>query len=318
MKSTQKIYILTMLAVVAVAALWAAPLMAQTKTARGVAASYSQISGVVPEVGNLESQVNETTTLMESIESCAQDNRFYDPNTGNCRTSDPVDVQFTSSPTQLSIQRPDGSTAVYNLDGPDGSATVTTGPSVSNCTAPWGGVVLHGASVDAYLTATVAEPATCTVQTRTCDNGTLSGSYTNQNCAVGGAVPPPADCSLPWGGTIAHGASVRAYRFSVQPFGGTCQNEMRACTNGILSGTYTNQACSIVGAPPPTTTCRRWNFQFDGWCKSFLGKEVPQCNNFNLQKEACGTNLNCRLTNVEYKINTCAVCDLTAERCITE
>ncbi len=68
-----------------------------------------------------------------------------------------------------------------------------SGPSA--CVLPWGGSIASGSSVVAYLLSAVISPATCTSQTRNCTNGTLSGSYTNQNCIVN-----PADsgvCSSP-------------------------------------------------------------------------------------------------------------------------
>lgn len=219
---------------------------AQTKTARGIATSSSQISSIVPEVGNIESQVTETTTLMQSVEGCAQDSRFYDPATDTCRTADPVSVQFiTAGGTQLHIQRPDGSTAIYNLDGLAGAATVVAAPSpVANCTAPWGGVVLHGAGVTAYQVASVTSPATCASQaeTRTCNDGVLSGSYPNQNCVVD---VPPANCTAPWGGAIAHGTSVLAYQTSSVTAPATCRSETRTCNDGTLSGGFTNQNCVV-------------------------------------------------------------------------
>ena len=52
------------------------------------------------------------------------------------------------------------------------------------CTLPWGGTIASGQPITAYQLASVSSPATCTSETRTCTNGVLSGSYTNQSCAV--------------------------------------------------------------------------------------------------------------------------------------
>lgn len=49
-----------------------------------------------------------------------------------------------------------------------------------------------------------------------------------------------ASCTLPWGGTIAHGASVTAYGSGCA---GSCPSETRTCTDGTLSGSYTLQSC---------------------------------------------------------------------------
>jgi len=53
-------------------------------------------------------------------------------------------------------------------------------------------------------------------QTRTCNNGTLSGSYTQQSCS--------AVCALPWGGTINQGLSVTAYSAASVPIGQVCSS----------------------------------------------------------------------------------------------
>jgi lysyl endopeptidase len=60
-------------------------------------------------------------------------------------------------------------------------------------------------SVIAYSAATAAGGQTCSAvaQTRICNNGTLSGSFSQQACTQ--------VCSLPWGGSINQGQSVTAY-----------------------------------------------------------------------------------------------------------
>jgi hypothetical protein len=112
----------------------------------------------------------------------------------------------------------------------------------SACNLPWGGIIGHGASVNAYLTVSVAFGGSCSGQVRTCSNGTLSGSYANPSCAP---VQPSA-CSLPWGGSIAHGASTTAYAAGSVPFGSSCASQTRTCSNGTLTGTYASQSCAPV------------------------------------------------------------------------
>ncbi|MDF0584164.1 toxin TcdB middle/N-terminal domain-containing protein [Bradyrhizobium yuanmingense] len=115
------------------------------------------------------------------------------------------------------------------------------------CSVPWGGVVGDGQSVTAYSAASPPAGQTCgaIAQTRTCINGTLSGSYTQQSCA-------PSACSLPWGGSIGHGQSVTAYSAASPPAGQACSAiaQTRTCTNGTLSGSYTNQSCVLTDDTP--------------------------------------------------------------------
>lgn len=59
-------------------------------------------------------------------------------------------------------------------------------------------------------------------------------------------------CPLPWGGTIANGASVTAYSSPSVTSPATCSSvsQTSTCNNGILSpvsGSYTNQSCSVTG-----------------------------------------------------------------------
>ena len=110
----------------------------------------------------------------------------------------------------------------------------------SSCTRPWGGTIAHGSSITAYQSSSVPCGNSCNSQTRTCTNGSLSGTYTNQSCSVGAC-----GCSLPWGGSIANGASVTAYQTSSVSCGNSCNSQTRTCSGGTLSGTYTNQSCSV-------------------------------------------------------------------------
>ena len=63
------------------------------------------------------------------------------------------------------------------------------------------------------------------------------------------APAPPAACALPWGGSIASGASVTAYATSSVPCGGQCLSQVRTCNDGVLSGTYANSSCSAQACP---------------------------------------------------------------------
>ena len=113
------------------------------------------------------------------------------------------------------------------------------------CSAPEGGMIAHGTSRTYYQTDTVPCGSTCAplAQTRTCTDGNLSGSHTNPGCSVDAC----AACPVPEGGTIAHGTSRTYYQSSSVACGGNCASidEVRTCTNGTLSGSYTNPACSV-------------------------------------------------------------------------
>lgn len=103
-----------------------------------------------------------------------------------------------------------------------------------------GSPVAHGQSVQAFVSSSVAFGKTCQAETRTCNNGTLSGSAAFASCDVG-----QASACLLNGKTIAHGKSVQAFVSSSVAFGKTCQVETRSCENGVLSGAATFDTCVV-------------------------------------------------------------------------
>jgi hypothetical protein len=112
----------------------------------------------------------------------------------------------------------------------------------ANCTFN-GSPVASGASVTAYASATPA--GACVSESRTCTNGTLSGSYTAASCTSG--------CTL--GGTsVASGGSITAYQNASVTAPATCVNQSRTCSNGVLAGSYTNPSCSVT---PASVTCKK-------------------------------------------------------------
>jgi len=118
------------------------------------------------------------------------------------------------------------------------------------CSLPWGGQIADSQSVTAYGSSSVGCTDNCSAQTRSCDNGNLSGSYNYQSCTV-----EPCPCNLPWGGQINNGDSVTAYAASSVGCGGGCSSETRICSNGYLTGSYQYSGCSVDSCPCGTGGC---------------------------------------------------------------
>jgi hypothetical protein len=144
---------------------------------------------------------------------------------------------------------------------PDGTGTCSTGnildckfsgcAQMLSCPLPWGGSIANGQSVGAYQSASVACGSSCVSETRTCNNGTLSGSYNNASCSVGACSP----CTLPWGGSIASGSTTPAYSVSSVTSPSSCPApNTLSCTNGALNcsaGAIINcdyQNCTVMPA----------------------------------------------------------------------
>ena len=123
----------------------------------------------------------------------------------------------------------------------------------SNCALPWGGTLNHGSSVTAYQASTVPYGSSCVSESRSCANGVLSGSYTNQSCAVGptcslsvnpGSVVQGQSATLSWSSINATSCTGDNFNTSGAPAGNVSVSPSQTTT-------YT-ASCSGVGG---TTQC---------------------------------------------------------------
>ncbi len=168
-----------------------------------------------------------------------------------------------------------------NLESLDSSGRIISySPSGTSCFGDSGGPLLTQAGGQEWLTGVISEgnDATCTLgPSKTWSTWLGSEPVANwlaslgismgpepsgwqcaadAECASGycgggtcGTRPPPGSCALPWGGTIPSGSSVTAYQSaytgyqSDNKYVSRCTSESRTCTNGTLSGSYTNNAC---------------------------------------------------------------------------
>ena len=106
-----------------------------------------------------------------------------------------------------------------------------------------GSIVQHGNEVRAYETATVPFGQECASEIRSCSNGSLSGSNEFRTCA-----PVAAGFCTFNGASVPHGETVTAFREASVDAPATCAPETRECTNGVLSGSYTQSNCDVVAA----------------------------------------------------------------------
>jgi len=136
----------------------------------------------------------------------------------------------------VSCQQADGASVdASNCDAsimPSTSQACSDVSGCAECALPWGGTLTAGLGITAYASATPV--GACLSETRSCNNGTLSGTYTAQDCVAG--------CSLPWGSTLLSGQSAQAFQLDTST--GQCVSETRTCTDGVLSGGYALQSCA--------------------------------------------------------------------------
>lgn len=82
----------------------------------------------------------------------------------------------------------------------------------------------------------------------TSSSGAPSSTSSSTSSSSSGSAP--ITCALPWGGVLAHDASITAYENTIVAYGQTCRSQQRTCTNGALSGAYTAQTCTISEPVP--------------------------------------------------------------------
>jgi hypothetical protein len=125
-----------------------------------------------------------------------------------------------------------------------------------SCALPWGGTLAHGQSVTAF---SAASPTcafnTCSQQTRTCTNGSLSGSFSSQNCS------PKTGCSVVglvvsagfYGSGSASASTTVSFNSSI-----TSWNTVKTCESGCsCSGSSTNFQYSANGTCLSAQVIRR-------------------------------------------------------------
>ena len=105
-----------------------------------------------------------------------------------------------------------------------------------------GTTIPHGRSIKFYQTNSVQFGAACTSEDRTCNNGSLSGSFTFSECNV----QQPGECVVS-GLRFAHRTQKLFFKNLTVPYGQNCQSEYRQCHNGsVVNGSFTELTCGII------------------------------------------------------------------------
>ncbi|WP_157684594.1 hypothetical protein [Bdellovibrio bacteriovorus] len=124
--------------------------------------------------------------------------------------------------------------------------------SPASCNLPWGGTLAHGGSVTAYSsTAPVGAACSTVSQTRTCNTGTLSGTYANGSCSSGCAAGATSNCN--YSASAHNGASGTC----ASGYSGSCSYRCNNGTRSVVSNSCARQLrwTQISGRPSSAPGC---------------------------------------------------------------
>lgn len=119
------------------------------------------------------------------------------------------------------------------------------------CTTPWGDQVPHGVGVPAYEVPLVDFGVACPVETRTCDDGTLGGSFLNQTCLIDEQDDQPDTLAMP--DLTGAEANANLYSDYVQATGftGSLPLSLSGGTGGVFQVCDgPNSSCGSLNADP--------------------------------------------------------------------
>jgi len=163
-----------------------------------------------------------------------------------------LNTEFQKSVAQVGYFNPCGSTATYSGYSSNTCTVTLTGC----CSLPWGGVIQNGNSTTAYFQSSVPYGSSCSAQTRTCSNGSLGGSYTNQSCYVQAAANCPSTY-LNWGSSnfcsgYASSTSSGNGLSLTNSTAGAAGSAYASCYNGTWS--ISSTSCSVSLSAPASVS----------------------------------------------------------------
>jgi len=127
------------------------------------------------------------------------------------------------------------------------------------CFAPWGDQIAHGQGITAYQVPLVDFGIACPVETRTCNDGMLGGSFLNQTCAIDEQDDRPDPIVIP----DATGSEASVYLYSdyvpATGFTGSLQLSLVSGFETMFQVcTRPNSGCGTLNADPKPITAGQY------------------------------------------------------------
>ncbi len=216
------------------------------KTRAAINARFIEIGAVDFQSNYATSSASLTTVSASSSECVLDGTHISSGDSGNFYTSRQVDVGGVC----LAIPRTCYAGVLSGSHDAQYSQCIVSSGTIATSTCSFAGqTVLSGDTVTGYQSPSVLPGTQCVSELRTCNSGSLSGTYNYRSCGINAAQ----DCNFN-GLVVSDGFSVNAYQNSSVPYGQFCVSEARWCSNGTLFGSYANASCSVGAAVAPTCT----------------------------------------------------------------
>ncbi len=152
------------------------------------------------------------------------------------------------------------------------------------CNLPWSGLIAHGQNVTAYSSLVVSQGSSCVSQTRTCNNGVLTGSYNYSSCCAPSATDfsPALDSfcgnmtvnnscnqSVQMSGTLNCGEGIDCINNFCMSYT-WIPSDWSNCTGGNCSGggiQFRNVTCQLNGTIVNDSYCNDTKLDLNQSCK---------------------------------------------------
>ncbi len=130
-------------------------------------AAFFQVAGILPDAGT--AVVFGNFPAPSAADFAASESNGKPAAAGLVRNPDAGPAEALADSSTVSASEGSG-------DGGDSGI-----PAPASCALPWGGTLAHGDSATAYRAATYPD-SSCASETRTCSDGTLSGTFADASC----------------------------------------------------------------------------------------------------------------------------------------
>lgn len=153
-----------------------------------------------------------------------------------------------------------------------------------DCTSPFGGLVKHGETIQAYKSDKVPAGSVCESEVRTCNDGALSGSFTHKACEVLADEEPSThekpmrinDKDLKVGGVkeVSKKSLYKSADYSAFPSPKPNLDSMAQCAASVQLGAECSQGQALCKKENTVFSCEtKTTYKVFGWVYEEIGRD---------------------------------------------